>query len=256
MPNQPSRTISAVTKELLMLLNNARAIIINNPVLDRLEAGTATETAWRTFAVQRYLAAAPFEDLLKSGIAKAADQNANDLRQVLENNLNDELGRLPTGEIDSELAHSTWRKDFYETLGVSATDLATSAPTAGTTGYLAVMDELLASNVLKIAGALLTLEFTIPGEFQRIQNGRNKTFPERFLENKDDTSETAAHKARARLYIDDHISHDAKAHFPDLLDSIEKLITAPENFSLVKEGITAITKAKQTFYQGLTGLAN
>lgn len=222
----------------------------HNNLLERLQTGELTKEQWRTFAVQRHLAAIPFEDLLREGIAGAEQQGYPELAEVLKRNLHDETGMDDQGVQHEELAHNTWRRNFYTRLGITGAELERASATMGTKAYIDILEGIVKSgDPLVIAGALLVLEATIPTEFRKMKEGRDKTFRESFVDMEGDDDATRDTKARARMYLDDHILHDATAHFPDLLHALEQPTLTEDELDRIKAGARLITEAKKTFYQ-------
>ncbi len=234
------------------MVTEATKEFVNNEVLDALKNGEFSSEQWQIFAEQRYLAALSFEKLLEAGISEAKRIGDKDLEKTLQSNLNDELGIDQNGERVPEKAHETWRKDFYEALGVSEKDLKKAESFDGTKSYSKILEELIRNgDSLEIAGALLMLEGSIPVEFHKIQEGRDRSFSDAFVEKPNDSEQVKERKAKARLYIDDHIAHDASSHYPDLIRTLEKYVFDPEAFERIKQGVEKIKTGKQNFYKGL-----
>lgn len=148
-----------------------------------------------------------------------------------------------------ELSHGTWRKDFYAALGVDDAMLKTVFAKEETCEYSEVLRGLIRENdPVVMAGALMVLEGTIPREFARIKRGRDISFPDIFLDQTGDSEEMRKRKVRARLYIDDHIVHDAQSHYPDLLRVMEKYAASSEGRCRIEKGAVAIAEAKKRFY--------
>ncbi|MEN9558185.1 MAG: Iron-containing redox enzyme [Candidatus Parcubacteria bacterium] len=243
---------------LLSLIQEAsERFLRENPVLKKIQRGELSEAQWRDFAIQRYLAALPFERLLIAGMEAAEQEGYEELASVIRTNLHDETGTDDAGVKHEEMAHGTWRHDFYTRLGISDADLETAHVGAGTERYASV-SEALAKNgdPFAIAGALLVLEATIPSEFRQIKDGRDKTFRDAFVERDDDDAQTRNEKAKARLYLDDHIHHDATSHFPDLLIALERIAKDISIKERIKDGAHQITDAKAAFYNDLTHQLN
>lgn len=233
-----------------LVKETAKSLTDNNPALDKIERGELGPARWREFAQQRYLAALPFEELLSAGIERARASGDAELTETLEANLRDERGIDANGIARPEQAHETWRRDFYRALGVTDETLQSATPLPGTAEYARALQKLIEQgDALAIAGALLVLEGTIPVEFRKIAEGRDKTFPEIFVDQPDDSPETLERKTRARLYIDDHISHDASSHYPDLINALEKHAGQTETAGRIKYGADQIRRAKIAFYE-------
>lgn len=239
---------------LINLINtSAEAFLQNNLLLDRIESGESGREEWKRFAVQRYLAALPFERLLSACRDAASRIGDKALELAVVKNLQDETGENEVGEIKTENSHATWRRDFYTALGISDEDLDTSSSMAGTREYDAALNGIIESgDVLVMAGALLALEGTIPREFARMKRGRDALFSESFVEGEEDSEGTKMRKAKARLYLDDHILHDARSHYPDLLNALEPHVASAEELERIRVGIDTIVRAKRSFYEKQT----
>ncbi len=226
--------------------------MIDNPVLDAIEAGTLTQDEWREFAKQRYLAARHFEALLKAGIQKAKEAGDEELVEALSSNLRDEEGFDKTGNPLPTGSHEKWRQDFYNALGLDGHALSSAAAFDGTMQYDGTLRELIeAGDILTVSGALLLQEYSIPEEFKRIRIGRDLTFPDQFVLQPTDPSEMRRQKGFARLYIDHHIAHDATSHYPELERAIIKHARNPDALAKIFEGMNIISAAKRKFYESL-----
>jgi pyrroloquinoline quinone (PQQ) biosynthesis protein C len=226
--------------------------MINNPVLEAVESGNLSQDEWREFAKQRYLAARHFEELLKAGIEKAQEIQDQELVEALSSNLRDEEGVNEHGQPLQTGSHEKWRQDFYNALGLDGHALSSAEPLDGTKEYDSTLRRLIDNeDVLTVAGALLIQEYSIPEEFKRIQVGRDLTFPAEFVTNSSDSSEQRRQKGFARLYIDHHIAHDARSHYPDLERAISKYSADPESLAKIMRGMEIISTAKQKFYESL-----
>lgn len=229
-----------------------KQFVDENPVLDAIQSGQASVDFWKTFAIQRSIAARLFEDLLKAAIQAGQRVEDKPLVQALQANLNDELGIDEQGAQHIEKAHHTWRKDFYRALGISELELETTEPSRGTKAYHRILQMLIASgDAYKMAGALLVWEGTIPHEFNKIKIGRDLTFKQIFVDAPGDTGALRDQKAKARLYIDDHITHDASSHFPMLFKALEPHTSSWGEMRRIKQGAKLIIKAKKAFYQSI-----
>lgn len=195
-------------------MKDASRWLFECPALDAIAEGKLTRERWKQFSVERYAAASDFVELLKIGIKTATERGDTDLARTLQANLNDELGIDAEGVQHVEANHETWRKNFYRAIGVQDAALEehkahTEAWLLGTRRYHEAVKILIAEgNALAIAGALFALEATIPTEFQKILAGCDSQFP-----NLTDDE---------RLYLDNHIKHDAASHYPDLQKALAK----------------------------------
>lgn len=236
---------------LISLINKSgEAFLRDNPFLDKLENGDLSKEEWRQFATQRYLAALPFKRLLKACEEAATKAGDSQLAEVVDDNLKDETGVDANGDFHTDLSHAEWRKDFYHALGIDDASLESASATEGTKEYEASLEGLIEKDdPVVMAGALLALEGTIPREFSRMKRGRDVTFPDAFVAQESDSNEERAQKARARLYLDDHITHDAQAHYPSLLGALEKYAASDSGRKKIEIGVQMITAAKKRFYQ-------
>lgn len=233
--NEPRLNHYSARLTLINLVNKAvEDFLHDNRFLNRVEENNLMSDEWHTFAVQRYLSARPFDQLLEAGTRSAYHTGAVELESVIQRNVRDEQGIDEQGAVDETRAHATWRKEYYSAIGVSDQDLATAMHPAAKQ-YADVLKALIhEADALKLAGVILALEAIIPREFAKIKVGRDKKFPH--------LSE------KARLYIDDHIIHDAQSHYPDLLAALAPLIVDEAAMARVEDGINKITAAKKQFY--------
>jgi hypothetical protein len=250
-PSEPIYEVYAATR-INGYLEQQTALTVGNPVLDAVEKGELSIEQWQEFIRQRHLAAINFEGLLESGKRKAYELGDEELEEVLAANLRDERGLNSVGQKLKIGPHSKWRKDFHEALGVDSSSLETTSPSAGTQEYNAAIRGLIDSeNVLTVAGALLFQEYSIPHEFERIQIGRDITFPSLFVVEPDDTTAQRRAKLASRLYLDHHIAHDANLHFPALMESIHKYVHVQGSLRDILNGIFIVSEAKKRFYESL-----
>ncbi len=234
------------------LVRSAIDSLIRQPLLGRIQRGELTVEQWKSFAEQRYLSSLPFERLLRSGITRAEERGDRELQSVLQKNLNDELGIVEGGIQDSERSHETWRIRFYTALGLDQERLAKATPSTGTRVYTATLNTLIEDGTLgEIVGALLVLEGSIPTEFKKIKDGRDKTFKDVFSEQSTDSKDARRIKADARLYLDDHIIHDASRHYPDLLKALGNYSMDLTVLDQIRTGGDRVIAAKEVFYRDI-----
>ncbi len=223
---------------LINLINHGVELFLDNAFLNRIEKNLLTKEEWHTFAVQRYLSATPFEDLLEACEAAARRDGLVDLAEVIESNLRDERGIDAEGTRHEHLSHSTWRKNFYQAIGISELELTSTTPSVATKEYQETVRGLVKTDdPLIMAGGLLVLEAIIPREFAKLKSGRDQMFPNLSDE--------------AKLYIDDHIVHDAKAHYPDLLAALSDLANSETVRTRIASGINLMVEVKKRFYERL-----
>ncbi len=236
----------------------AKEIVGKTKVLEAIANGSVTKEQFREFALQRNLAAQSFEELLTAGIATATKANDKKLAAVLQANLNDEMGIDAHGQKHPDQAHETWRKDFYTALGITEDELKTAEPLKGTKDYCEAIKALIEErNYVKIAAVIFALEFSIPMEFRKIAEGRDKIFPEIFTIQENEIPAEMIEKVRAKVmgvrqYLDDHIQHDTKSHATDLAAALSQYVSTRTSFKEgIYNGINAVIDAKQKFYKSL-----
>lgn len=217
-----------------------------------LERGRLRKAQWQVWGLQRHKAGELFIALLETACHHCDDQGLWVLAGVLADNLDDERGVID-GVVNEEEAHSTWRSWFYESLGLSDADLKkTEKLTVGLALCRAETEYLINfGNAFEIAGALLFLELLIPMEFQLVRTGLYPSFPSEYTEDSCDDDETRARKRRARRYLDDHIEHDSRDHFPRLLDALAGAVRCEEDKLDVINGIKEMASARGQFYKDL-----
>lgn len=225
----------ATTEALLAL---AKTDISSSLILEAIEGGLVSQSQFRLFAGQRYLASQPFEELLVAGIKAAKREGDAALVLALQQNLDDERGLSTNGNfVGQGQSHEVWRQDFYGAIGLSYEELKTINPLAGTQAFIDKAKELITSgDSLKIGGGLLVLEGTIPLEFRRLQKGRDILFPNL--------------SPKAKLYLDDHIYHDAEWHYPAMVSALQQYINKPD-FARIVNGTQKITDARKLFFVDL-----
>lgn len=237
---------------LYIVANATKQMKLNNAFLTFLQKGKLSKENWIKFGIQRYLAAIPFTYLLRSTIKKAKKANDHTLARAIQDNLNDELGIDQNGLKSKDASHETWRKNFYSAIGIDSTMLKKKKARKGTTTYNRTLRSIIKDGtLLESAGALLALEATFPIEFQKIKSGRDKTFPEKFIERVSDSKIEKERKKKARKYIDDHIMHDAKKHYPDILHALVDYASDPRSLSEIERGALKIAEARAIFYADL-----
>jgi len=237
------------------LARQATAVFLQgNAVLAAMRVAQLTPEQWRVWAIQRYKIGRSFDDLLAAGAERAAPINPA-LSQAFADNLRDECGIDAQGKIHPEQAHETWRQNFYHALGIETAQVAAAKNFVGTRVYQQMMARLCAkgSDPLVMAGALLFLEHSIPHEFKRVQAGRDKTFPALFVVTENDAPKVRWRKELACHYIDDHIRHDAKAHYPDLRRALACHVGDAAAMGRIKQGVDLALGAKKEFYTCLAG---
>lgn len=217
------------------LVQQARLDINNAPLFKLFDSGSVTPAQWKIFAAQRYILAVPFERLLQAGIEGARAVENVELETSLTSNLQDEQGRSGAYMLsEANNSHEHWRKLFYIALGLSEEGLKHATPIEAAKQYVETVECLIAdANALEIAGALLVLEGTIPDEFIHLQKSRNVVFPEL--------------RPEARVFIDDHIYHDATWHYPGILKSLNRYV-GTKDCNVIAVGAQKMTKVRRDFF--------
>ena len=218
-------------------------------LLGAIESGAIGREGLKNFFIQQIVATKSFLSLFEILVAQ---RQFPELQSAAASNLRDETGMDVDGNYHAELAHSTWRKNFYRQIGIAEEQIDQTAPTPGTKAYFDGIAELVSEgDIGKVAGALLFFEGVIPRQFNSFKKGRDTLFREECVDADNDSTIQRETKQAARLYLDDHIVHDAQSHSPDLLNALAVATQASrETFEKVKLGIAAAKEARKQFYQG------
>jgi hypothetical protein len=211
----------------------------------RLVSGAASISQWKAFASQRLLSAGIFEDLISRGIVLAGMHGHTSVQAALVRNLRDEMGMNAQGDFVEGTAHAQWRADFCQALQLKPQKEAEGGHT-----YVSFIRSVITStDPFVVYGAILALERLISVEFIYIREGMNQLFPAVFIPTAIDSENTQQDKLRARRYIDDHIDHDAKSHFPELLEAVMQCTSDEHAVSSLLTGLNILQKAKTAFYE-------
>ena len=228
---------------------NTNRCIRNDSVLKKLRSCELRTEQFNMFAAQR--ASLPFLRLLQQGNETSKKLGDLELTEALESNLNDELGIDKNGKIKGELSHKVWKMNYLEALNLNPKEkklpLLQSVKKNIDT-FISLEEE---GNVFHIAGVILCLENIIPIEYSAAIVSRNHLFPEIFCINSNDLPDVIRAKKKAAIYMDDHIIHDSKSHFPDLLKALIKYETTPNTMNQIKRGISIASKLRKQFYEEL-----
>lgn len=218
-------------------------------LLGTIESGAISREGLKNFLIQQIVATKSFLSLFEILVAQ---RQFPELQAAAASNFRDETGMDVDGNYHAELAHSTWRKNFYQQIGIAEEQIDRAEPTPGTKAYFDAIAELVSEgDIGKVAGALLFFEGVIPRQFNSFKKGRDTLFRTECVDADDDTAVQRETKQAARLYLDDHIVHDAQCHFPDLLNALSIATQSSEEFlEKVKLGIAAAKIARKKFYQG------
>lgn len=211
----------------------------------RLVSGAASPAQWKAFASQRLHSAGIFENLLGRGIVLAAVHGHAAVQAALLKNLRDERGMSAQGEAVDGMAHAQWRADFCRALHLKPQKEAEG----GRTYTSLIQSVIISDDPFVVYGVILALERLIPVEFICIRDGMNRLFPGVFIPTTADGETIQQEKLRARRYIDDHIDHDAKSHFPELLEAIVRDGSRDHALSSILSGFRIFQEAKTAFYE-------
>lgn len=215
-----------------------------NATIKQLTDLLVTQELFVRFAGYRHALTYGFMNLLETSAVAARKASMDDVAAVLEENIADETG-IVNGIYKEEAAHSTWRKWYLGALGISVESIPQCS---AVDEYNQNLKEFVATgDVYALAGAVVFLEGQIPGEFGFIQQRRDVLFPEKFVTTSNDSNELQQQKNRACKYINDHIAHDAQAHFPDLL----RVMQAMDHPDRIEDGVKKMATIKQQFYTSL-----
>lgn len=223
--------------------------ILKTTLVSRMMRAQLTRPQFLFFFIQKALIVKNFESLLSRSFQIAQAQGQHELASVLLSNLDDEQGKDNKGRVNPEAAHKTWRNAFYAALGITDVLLDQTLPLTSAKEHCDAFLYLEnTDDVFLIAGAFLALERIIPLEYRGAQISRDHLFPEIFVTRAEDSLEKQEAIRRSRYYIDDHIIHDAKIHFPQLLNVLEKYENDAVAMASMAKGVELIQKVRESFY--------
>lgn len=234
------------------LLHDTSKNIYSSHLMFLLRECKINQEQFKFFTIQRISIAYNFESLLISCLEEANNIGDRELELALRRNLADEYGEDAEGNVNPQMAHKHWRENYLSALNIHAesVDLASLLPE--TIMHSNTMLDLAKRNdVFLIAGALLASEIIIPIEYRNVRASRDYLFPEKFVTQSSDSVETKEAKFQASLYINDHIIHDAKSHYPELLNALIKYENDEDKMLRITQGINLIKAARETFYDGV-----
>lgn len=233
------------------VIEKNRSTVRNDELVHRLRDCCVSRDEYRLFAAQRAYIATNFVHLLRRGVILAEEAGDASLAEALRANLDDELGIDESGVARAELHHGKWKADYLRSLGLEA-DLEGFPLLTGTKANVqAFLDLEERGSLYEIAGAILSLENIIPLEYRAAVTARNHLFPEVFCDFEEDSPAVAAAKFKARRYMDDHIVHDAKSHFPDLLTALSAHHADSKAIEQAKRGVAIVNHYRKQFYRGI-----
>jgi Iron-containing redox enzyme len=233
------------------VIEENRAVVRDNPVILALRNRALTAAQFKLYAAQRACVATNFIGLVHRGLSLARLAGDAALAAALQSNLDDEAGIGVDGIADPDRNHRNWKIAYLNALGLGA-DRADFPLLDGTRAHVETfLDQERIGTGLVIAGMILSLENIIPLEYRAAQIARDHLFPEIFCLSELDMDEIRADKRRARQYIDDHIIHDAKSHFPDLLSALVKYEDDLTAMAELRHGIDIVNACRKNFYTDL-----
>jgi pyrroloquinoline quinone (PQQ) biosynthesis protein C len=233
------------------VISENKAVVRDNVVLAALREKTLDCAQFKLFAAQRAYVATNFVRLVKKAMEMALAVGDTELAAALRANLDDELGIGPDGLVNPELNHLNWKIVYLDALGLEA-DVSGFPLLEATRAHVdAFLEQEERGTLFSIAGTLLSLENIIPLEYRSAVIARDHLFPDIFCDEDKDTDDMRRQKQRARQYLDDHILHDSKSHFPDLLRALLKYECDPFAMAELKRGIDVVNTFRQRFYTGL-----
>ena len=180
----------------------------------------------KEFLIRRISYSHNLEKVLLHGIEESNKKGYAHVSYELQKNLDDEQW-IVDGVKQEGKAHISWRKDFLDELWILK-DIQNH-----TKDYY----DFYHLDYFQFLGGIIFIEFIIPLEFSFIKRSLIKNnIP---LSNK------------GLFYLDDHISHDAISHLPDLLYGVNKDITKQEDIDNIIKWIEIGYKSKKQFYANL-----
>jgi hypothetical protein len=233
------------------VISENRAVVRNDPVVLALLRKQMNARQYKLYAAQRAAVASNFVRLVVKTANAARATGDIELAAALDANADDELGRCSDGVVRPEFNHRNWKLAYLRALGLDAE--APDFPLLhGTRAHAQAFLELEAGGgMLRMAGALLSLENIIPLEYRAAIQSRNHLFPQLFCVDAGDDVATMRRKKNASQYLDDHVVHDASEHFPQLLRALEKYQNDAAAMQEIRAGIDFVNRHRKAFYAGL-----
>jgi pyrroloquinoline quinone (PQQ) biosynthesis protein C len=233
------------------VISENKAVVRYDPVVLALSRKLIDRTQYKLYAAQRAYVATNFIRLVDKGAQLARAVGDVELAEAFQSNLNDELGVGADGQRHQELDHRVWKTNYLRALGLKA-DVQGFPLLRETRAHVdAFLDIEAKGTLLNIAGTILSLENIIPLEYRAAVASRDHLFPEIFCFEPDDDVLTWQHKETARQYLNDHIVHDSKSHFPQLLQALLKYEGDTKAMEELRAGIDMVNTYRKRFYKGL-----
>ena len=215
--------------------------LMQHPLADALGKKDLTSVQLRRFCRLRYHAVLRFELLLERALALAKKENATALAEALHRNLCDERGvDYHTGRPLAQGAHSEWRQDFLDSLGVAMPD----------TRPFRLYMFTDADNLPFLIGILLAAEFTVPMEDARLLHSLRAAFPEIFTP-ADPFAATTETQRKATHYLQDHVEHDLANHLPELAQALLQDLRTEAAYTHLIAGIEHFCAERLQLYEAI-----
>ena len=221
----------------------------SHPTLKSLNNRSVTADGFRLLALQKKLLSRGFKDFIQLILSKVSDERLHKLDTVLHQNLDDEQGVDAQGNHHFDREHETYQQNYLGSLGLGE-DIQSQTHLLPCVA-MPSMAELENESSFSLLGSLLVLENLIPLEFRAIKNNRDHLFPEVFVMNDTDSEALKDEKAKAACYIDDHIIHDAKIHYPMLLSALDDYVHSSSLVKEVQRGIERMRASRLRFYNAI-----
>lgn len=248
-PGDVPQAVSMGLKEYVISEN--KAVVRYDPVVLALSRKMVDRTQYKLYAAQRAYVATNFIRLVDKGAQLARAIGDTELAVAFQSNLNDELGVGPDGKRHVELDHRVWKSNYLRALGLRA-DIEGFPLLRETRAHVDAFLEIEAKgSLLNIAGTILSLENIIPLEYRAAVSSRDHLFPEIFCFGAEDDAQARHKKEVARQYLNDHIVHDSKSHFPQLLQALLKYEGDTKAMEELRAGIDMVNTYRKRFYKGL-----
>jgi|GEM_PF-2207643 len=233
------------------VISENKAVVRYDRVVLALSRKLLDQTQYKLYAAQRAYVATNFIRLVDKGAQLARSIGDFELAEAFQSNLNDELGVGPDGKRYEELDHRVWKTNYLLALGLKA-DLKGFPLLSETRAHVNAFLEIEATGtLLNIAGTILSLENIIPLEYRAAVSSRDHLFPEIFCISPNDDAQTRQKKEIARQYLNDHIIHDSKSHFPQLLQALLKYEGDAKAMEELRAGIDIVNIHRKRFYKEL-----
>ncbi|MDF5724745.1 MAG: hypothetical protein PUP91_30655 [Rhizonema sp. PD37] len=244
-----------------LIYKEIKYVVTNNEVLNAIALGNVTCQDFKNFVVQHYFSADWFTDLLMRGEALLREMGHKELADEFGYNYEDEMG-IANGVQVFKNSHESWRQDYCQAIGINIKgEKPIDSTIANHRNPLKIL--IAEKNGYFLTGMLAATEIYLVKEFQKIQAGRDKLFPEVFVITEKCSPEVVTYKKKNRKYIDDHIKHDA-LHYVDILGPaltiVEEakahngIVNGYDIAGQIKAGIKAVTHAKEALYVGFKEL--